>query len=360
MASNTTFGAVLREAREHRGMDVQSIARQMRVRADIIRAIENNDFTRMPPRGYAKNMVATYARIVGVNQTTITRMYLEAANAYETGKMKNDSSRVPNMRSQRSSRGSSSRQADDSPRRSSGRLMFDDRRDARGAARGNDHVHTSRRPLSPGSPQYTNLYAAPQNVTQQRPKLPLLIGIGVIAVIVIIICVFVFGGKESKPAQETPTVPITGLSDTSNKQAQGDSESTSNSDSQTQQSEIYEGDSSSASVAETVTGPAEKSFDVTTKLRFISDASSAVEVTVDGEKIDLTENSNGMYDYTVDFSQILAKWQQDHGQASSSSSATSSDSAKSTSTSSSSSTKSTTSSSSSNATSTKSTTRTSE
>ena len=88
MASNTTFGAVLREARERRGMDVQSIARQMRVRADIIRAIENNDFTRMPPRGYAKNMVATYARIVGVNQTTITRMYLEAANAYETGKMK--------------------------------------------------------------------------------------------------------------------------------------------------------------------------------------------------------------------------------------------------------------------------------
>ena len=213
MASNTTFGAVLREAREHRGMDVQSIARQMRVRADIIRAIENNDFTRMPPRGYAKNMVATYARIVGVNQTTITRMYLEAANAYETGKMKNDSSRVPNMWSQRSSRGSSSRQVDDSPRRSSGRLMFDDRRDARGAARGNDHVHTSRRPLSPGSPQYTNLYAAPQNVTQPRPKLPLLIGIGVIAVIIIIICVFVFGGKESKPAQETPTVPITGLSD---------------------------------------------------------------------------------------------------------------------------------------------------
>ena len=242
-------------------------------------------------------------------------------------------------------------------------------------------MHTSRRPLSPGSPQYTNLDAAPQNVTQQRPKLPLLIGIGVIAVIIIIVCVFVFGGKESKPAQETPTVPITGLSDTSNKQAQGDSESTSNSDSQTQQSsvaptkatftykvasgssvyiEIYEGDSSSASVAETVTGPAEKSFDVTTKLRFISDASSAVEVTVDGEKVDLTENSNGMYDYTVDFSQILAKWQQDHGQASSSSSATSSDSAKSTSTSSSSSTKSTTSSSSSNATSTRSTTRTSE
>lgn len=381
MASNTTFGAVLREARERRGIDVQSVARQMRVRADIIRAIENNDFTRMPPRGYAKNMVATYARIVGVNQTTITRMYLEAANAYETGKMKNDSSRVPNMRSQRSSRGSSSRQADNSSRRSSGRLMFDDRHDTRGTARGNDHVHTSRRPLSPGSPQYTNLYAAPQNVTQQRPKLPLLIGIGVIAVILIIICVFVFGGKESKPAQETPTVPITGLSDTSNKQAQGDSESTSNSDSQTQQSsvaptkatftykvasgssayiEIYEGDSSSASVAETVTGPAEKSFDVTTKLRFISDASSAVEVAVDGEKVDLTENSNGMYDYTVDFSQILAKWQQDHGQASSSSSATSSDSAKSTSTSSSSSTKSTTSSSSSNAISTKSTIRTSE
>ena len=86
MASNTTFGAVLREAREHRGMDVQSIARQMRVRADIIRAIENNDFTRMPPRGYAKNMVATYARIVGVNQTTITRMYFEQQTPTRRGR----------------------------------------------------------------------------------------------------------------------------------------------------------------------------------------------------------------------------------------------------------------------------------
>ena len=70
------------------------------------------------------------------------------------------------------------------------------------------------------------------------PEASLLIGIGVIAAIIIIVCVFVFGGKESKPAQETPTVPITGLSDTSNKQAQGDSESTSNSDSQTQQSSV--------------------------------------------------------------------------------------------------------------------------
>ncbi len=386
MANNTTFGAVLREARERRGMDIQSVARQMRVRADIIRAIENNDFSRMPPRGYAKNMVATYARIVGVNQTSITRMYLEAANAYETGKMKNDSSRVPNMRSQRSSRngqtqtarGTGSRQSDDSSRRPSGRLLLDDRHDGRSSTRHTDHVHTSRRPLSPGSPQYTNLYAAPQSVSQPKPKLPLLIGIGVIAVIVIIICVFVFGGKESKPAQETPTVPITGLSDTSNKQAQ--SEDTTSSDTQTQQTstaptkatftykiasgksayvEIYEGDSNAATVAETITGPAEKSFDVTSKLRFISDASSAVEVTVDGEKVDLSENSNGMYDYTVDFSQILAKWQQEHGSTSSSTS----DSTKSSTPSSTSSTtsqQSSNSSSSSSSSSTKSSTRTSE
>ena len=353
MAGNTTFGAVLREARERRGMDIQSVARQMRVRADILRAIENNDFSRMPPRGYTKNMIATYARIVGVNQTTVTRMYLEAANAYETGRMKNDSSRVPNMRSQRTSQGnaplsSRAQRADDAPRSPKGRVLLDDRRETRFSMRRNNHVHTSRRPLTPGTTQYTNLCAAPANVSQPRSKLPLLIIGGIVAIVIIIVCVFIFGNKGTQPAKETPSVPITGLSDTSNKQAQGDSENSDANGSQTSGSqvaptkatftykiasgksvyvEIYEGESGSATVAETIAGPAEKSFDVTTKLRFISDASSAVEATVDGEKVELKENSSGMYDYTVDFSQILAQWQKEHGVSTDSSSSTSSDQA---------------------------------
>ena len=52
-----SFGTVLREARERKGYDVQSAARRLRIRPDILRALENNDFSRLPARGYTRNMV---------------------------------------------------------------------------------------------------------------------------------------------------------------------------------------------------------------------------------------------------------------------------------------------------------------
>ena len=58
-----SFGTVLREARERKGYDVQSAARRLRIRPDILRALENNDFSRLPARGYTRNMVNAYARL---------------------------------------------------------------------------------------------------------------------------------------------------------------------------------------------------------------------------------------------------------------------------------------------------------
>ena len=55
-----SFGTVLREARERKGYDVQSAARRLRIRPDILRALENNDFSRLPARGYTRNMVNAY------------------------------------------------------------------------------------------------------------------------------------------------------------------------------------------------------------------------------------------------------------------------------------------------------------
>ena len=57
-----TFGTILREARERKGYDLATAARRLRIRPDILRAIEEDDFSRMPPRGYARNMVNAYAR----------------------------------------------------------------------------------------------------------------------------------------------------------------------------------------------------------------------------------------------------------------------------------------------------------
>ena len=69
-----SFGTVLREARERKGYDVQSAARRLRIRPDILRALENNDFSRLPARGYTRNMVNAYAKLVGLNPADASRV----------------------------------------------------------------------------------------------------------------------------------------------------------------------------------------------------------------------------------------------------------------------------------------------
>ncbi len=67
MARQTSFGEALAHARERKGLDLSTAARKLRIRPDILRAIEEGDFARMPPRGYTSNMVGAYARLVGIS-----------------------------------------------------------------------------------------------------------------------------------------------------------------------------------------------------------------------------------------------------------------------------------------------------
>ena len=86
MARQSSFGDTLRMARERKGLDLATAARKLRIRPDILRAIEDGDFARMPPRGYTSNMVGAYARLVGVNPTEATRAYRDEAYQFETGR----------------------------------------------------------------------------------------------------------------------------------------------------------------------------------------------------------------------------------------------------------------------------------
>ncbi len=97
-----SFGTVLREARERKGYDVQSAARRLRIRPDILRALENNDFSRLPARGYTRNMVNAYAKLVGLNPADITRMYLDDAYAYQVGRTRGESDSPAHVSGRRS------------------------------------------------------------------------------------------------------------------------------------------------------------------------------------------------------------------------------------------------------------------
>lgn len=133
-------GMVLREARERKGYELATVARRLRIRPDILRAIENNDFSLMPPRGYTRNMVNAYARLLGLNPTEIVNMYLDEAYAHQVERardkasvgafdMGRDSRRSPSRTSRRTSESEASYESHlgTRTRTALGRDLYDDR-----------------------------------------------------------------------------------------------------------------------------------------------------------------------------------------------------------------------------------------
>lgn len=81
------FGSILRNARMRQGYDINTVAHRLRIRPDVIHSIEMADFDRMPPRGYARNMISSYARLLGLDPSDITRRYLDELHDYQVGRV---------------------------------------------------------------------------------------------------------------------------------------------------------------------------------------------------------------------------------------------------------------------------------
>lgn len=340
MAPQLTFGAILQEAREHKGMEVGTAARRLRIRPDILRAIEAEDFSRMPPRGYTRNMINAYARLVGLNPSEITRMYLDAAYAFQVGKARTDSLPSASGSHGRSRSARQRQQADAAappPRQNAlGRTLYDDRRTfTRGdydvpapssRLRQSERTHPSRHAAVPGS-QYTNFYAGPRGTGAMQSRLPFVIAGVIILVLLIVILVLVFGPKDSQNQQDVSTVPITGLNDTTQN---GDGNDGDGGD-QAQQTltaptsvtvEYRVSSSSDAYVEISVDGgDAQPSYlaagtvetvDVTGTWSLSTWTTDLVQVTVDGEVVEFTQDGTTIPTCTVDFNAYLDQWITDH------------------------------------------------
>lgn len=83
MASLKGFGQRLHDARVSSGLTYGTVSRNLRIRVDLLQAIEEEDFTTMPPRSYARGMVHAYAAYLGLNADAVTEDYLQALAAYE-------------------------------------------------------------------------------------------------------------------------------------------------------------------------------------------------------------------------------------------------------------------------------------
>jgi len=75
------------EARRIKGETIEEVSNQLRIRPSIILAMETNNFSHMPHKGYARNMISSYARYLGLDSTRITEQFLKEFRRWEsTGK----------------------------------------------------------------------------------------------------------------------------------------------------------------------------------------------------------------------------------------------------------------------------------
>ena len=64
-------GARLRAAREARGISIESVAAELRIRVPIIRGLEAEDPTYLPERIYTLGMLRTYATYLDLDPEAI-------------------------------------------------------------------------------------------------------------------------------------------------------------------------------------------------------------------------------------------------------------------------------------------------
>lgn len=346
-----SFGSVLKEARLAQGRDLASVSRDLRIRQDIIVAIENSDFKRMPSRGYARNMIIAYSRFLGLNAQDVSRMYLDQEYAYqveqahqnvgdsirmhrdphgrEGGGYSTSSFEKVGGRSTRKTRSTLSQPAEkdlyDGSSNGFGRAVYSQNADVYPSHHNPQVAHRARRSAMP-SGKYGNMYAAPQNIPNPNRSRNIIVAVVAAVVIVVVLIVAMMLSHQTAPQTN---IPVTGAQSTQSAESESSpdqQQADSSSSDQTAPTEFtlkYSVDKGSESYIEvyvddkaqesgTVSGPAEKTYTSSSKIRFVSTETKGVTVTINDEAVDLKANSSGIVNQTFSFSEILDQWYTDH------------------------------------------------
>lgn len=328
------FGTRLKTAREQAGFDLETLARRLHIRPDIILSIENADFQNMPASGYAKNMIRSYARTVGLNQNEITEAYLTSLDAHNRVETRED------VLSQAQPRKTSSRRGSfldlDTSASTSERELLSDRPER--VSHNQNHLPNSRKSLretrsirqqkgyysNAGTRNHIKTKSMQSTYTlgkAPRPSIPnldyrkfIIPALACVVIIILLILIFnlAFGSKDNSASDEIPAMPISGLTDTSNKDDESTSDTTTKSvkDHVTFKIEVSSGAESWCTVsldgtqtfANVISGPDSKTFEVKGTLEFTTANSGPVKVYIDDAEQTLTANTTtGMYVFTYTF-----------------------------------------------------------
>ena len=327
------FGAKLKSAREAAGFDLNTIARRLHIRPDIVQSIENADFQNMPALGYAKNMIRSYARTVGLNQNEICEQYISEYNSHNRIEMINSESSGKGISRKRSSRTSFLDLSSDAniernrgSNRTSKATQSSSNRSNRTRKPNYDDVQSRRSKRGYYSNAGTRNHVKTKSMSSTyslgnipHPSIPnidfhkLIIPAIVIVIIVLIVLIFslIFGNKSASNQDDVPTMPISGLTDTSNKDSSSTSSTqTTKADHATFKVEVSSGQQSWCTVtldgtttfSDIISGET-KTYEVKGQLQFETANSGPVKIYIDNAEQTLTaDDSTGMYvfSYTYD------------------------------------------------------------
>lgn len=79
-----TIGAELRQAREARGLSLRAVSERTNIRQSVLRAMEADDFARLPGGVITRGFLKLYAREVGLEPDVIWQRYAEQAGVVES------------------------------------------------------------------------------------------------------------------------------------------------------------------------------------------------------------------------------------------------------------------------------------
>ena len=83
MSDLQPIGTYLARRRKELGISIERAAADTKLRQRVIEAIEYTDFDAMPPEGYARASIRSYARYLGLNTPEVLRLYDEQRKEYE-------------------------------------------------------------------------------------------------------------------------------------------------------------------------------------------------------------------------------------------------------------------------------------
>jgi cytoskeletal protein RodZ len=75
------FGALLRQARDFKGVTLREAERATRISRTYLSALEAEEFSQMPPSAYARGIVRNYAQYLGLDPASTLDMYEQASGS---------------------------------------------------------------------------------------------------------------------------------------------------------------------------------------------------------------------------------------------------------------------------------------